>query len=295
MKHWLLRPVVFLLTLSTGLLFGWILFGSSNYVTRHKETEFNQPTSSTSTIRCNDVSPFEFTDLAGEIHYFDSPDFPDNFIDLYNTESVLRKSEAAPRHGQKWFVMTEKNGKYEIKSSVVKVKQLATVSYVGDENDAKLIFDVTDNPLFAFRGIKNIKPGPVKTLYLRPTNAEIETRGLPIGPMETGYSQDFNLNDQWTTLRVSEGQTTSGNRIGLLVLERPDHRLKQIVARNYFEGGKTIIGTLYWAGDLDNDGKLDLYFDEFNEKAFWGRLYLSSHASDGEMLKLVATFGFGGC
>ena len=49
-------------------------------------------------------------------------------------------------------------------------------------------------------------------------------------------------------------------------------------------------------GDLDNDGKLDLYFDEFNEKGYFGvSLYLSSEAEKGKLVKVVATFGTAGC
>ena len=53
---------------------------------------------------------------------------------------------------------------------------------------------------------------------------------------------------------------------------------------------------LLWAGDIDRDGKLDLYFDQFNEKGFFGvDLYLSSLAADGDLLGLAAGFGSAGC
>lgn len=54
--------------------------------------------------------------------------------------------------------------------------------------------------------------------------------------------------------------------------------------------------SLLWAGDLDRDGKLDLFMDILNHYA--GRhyaLYLSSEAEDGELVKLVADLFIHGC
>lgn len=108
--------------------------------------------------------------------------------------------------------------------------------------------------------------------------------------METGYKHDFNLNESWYTLRVATAVDNRGSKIAALVLEHEDK--SQIVTVNY-DG---IIGNLLWIGDLDNDGKIDLYIDQFNEKGYNGvGLYLSTHAAPGKMVNLAATFGTAGC
>ncbi|MGH9947478.1 MAG: hypothetical protein ACRD6X_09775 [Pyrinomonadaceae bacterium] len=236
----------------------------------------------------------EFRDL-DDYEILDYPEFPDNFIDLHNSGSLLRRSEMVGKNGQKWLVMTEVNDRYAIRPSVAKVRQLKSISYVGDENDARISFGLPGNPIFAFRGIANVKPGKVTTVYLRPTYDEIDRRNLPIEAMKTGFKRELNLHENWYTLRVSLGQTINGVTVGVLVLE--NNGVQQVVARNYGEPKwGTIIGDLLWAGDIDNDGKLDLYFDEFNEKGYFsGGLYLSSHSKGKELVRLVGLFGYAGC
>lgn len=53
---------------------------------------------------------------------------------------------------------------------------------------------------------------------------------------------------------------------------------------------------IYWAGDLDGDGKLDLYLDLANHyNVGQYRLFLSSPAEKGKLVKEVANFRFVGC
>lgn len=61
-------------------------------------------------------------------------------------------------------------------------------------------------------------------------------------------------------------------------------------------GDRNIFGSLLWVGDLDRDGHLDLYFDEFNEKGFINtELHLSTLAEPGNLVGLAADFSVGGC
>ena len=74
--------------------------------------------------------------------------------------------------------------------------------------------------------------------------------------------------------------------------------MSQVIKQTYHvpSDERDIVGSLLWAGDLDGDGKLDLYFDEFNEKGFTAtELHLSSLAKSGELVKLAASFGMAGC
>lgn len=294
MKRWAFGFVVFLFTLGIGTAVAVFFVFVPN-----AEKTSSEPPPQLVEIAASEPSKDDFVAEFRDLPSYEILDFPelrDNFFDVHNTDGLVRKSETVAKNGESWLVMFESNGKYEIRRSTVKVTQLRTVSYPGDENDARVRFPGKGKAIFAFRNIKNLKIGPVETSYLRPTTDEIVRRDLQIKAMETGFERDFGLNDKrYYTLRVSTGQTTDGEKIGVLVLETDG--IKQVIARNYYDSTYgTIIGELLWAGDIDGDGKLDLYFDEFNEKGYFaGGLYLSSHADEGELVKLVAMFGYAGC
>lgn len=294
MKRWLIRFSVFLSAVVLGVSAAWLFLVEKRREVIVKLRPEQGKIAIAEPAAARDQFPPEFFNLP-DYDILQFPDFPGNFVDLNNTGGLVRKSEIVARNGERWLVMFERVGKYAIEPSTARVRQLKTVSYPGDENDAQLSFDIPGQPVFAFRGVSNIKPGPVETVYLRPTGMEIERKNLPIEAMKSGFKRELNLNENWYTLRVSQGLDTKGTKVGVLVLETGG--VQQIVARNYFESDYgTIIGDLLWAGDIDNDGRLDLYLDEFNEKGYFaGGLYLSSHAGEGELVKLVGVFSFGGC
>lgn len=250
-------------------------------------------TSEKSKAPADDFNP-EFYDLPN----FEDVDYPQagkHLIDLHQVDGVYRESEVIARNRQNWLVFGERNNHYLLEYSKAKVKRLSTTSYTGEENDVRLTFDTEAKPILAFRNFEPLRPSTITTIYLRPTTEEIDMRNLPIGAMEDGYSRDFNLHDSWYTLRVSKGIQKDGTKVGVLVLEHDDQ--KQVVDfTQYFEGEPVIIGDLLWVGDLDNDRKLDLYINRYNEKGgFGGFLFLSSEADAGKMVKLSATWGLAGC
>lgn len=223
------------------------------------------------------------------------PESADRLIDVFETGGIYRESEVVAKSGETWLTLIESKGKYSLTRSKAKVQRKRTISYPGDEYDVRLTFDKPGVPIIATRNLEALKPGPVTTIYHRPSWKEIDRRNLPIDAMKTGYKREFNLNENWYTLRVSQGLSKDGTVIGVLLIELDG--VSQMIAQNYHdpEYGETI-GDLLWVGDLDSDGKLDLYFDEFNEKGYFGvGLYLSSEAEPGQLVKLVATFGMAGC
>ena len=236
----------------------------------------------------------EFRDLPNydDIAY---PESTDSLIDVFETGGVYRESEVIAKSGETWLTLFELNGKYSLMSSKAKVQRKRTISYPGDEYDVRLTFDKPGMPIFAAKNLKALKSGPVTTVYHRPSWKEIDRRNLPIDSMKTGYKRQFSLNENWYTLRVSQAMSKDETKTGVLVLEYDG--IAQVIAQNYHEPGYgEIIGDLLWVGDLDNDGKLDLYFDHFNEKGgFSVGLYLSSEADPGKLVKLAATFGTAGC
>ncbi len=236
----------------------------------------------------------EFRELpnADEIKW---PESDENLIDIFQIGGVYRESDVIAKSGETWLTLFENHGNYSLYHARANVHRLKTSSYTGDELDVRLTFDRPGIPILAVRNIKSLRPGKVNILYNRPSENEIESRNLPIGEMEDGYKQNFNLNESWYTLRVSTGLAKDGTKLGILVLEHKNEK-QVIYSTQFVPGEKIIIGDLFWVGDLDNDGKLDVYLDTYDEKGGrGGSLFLSSEAEQDKLVKLVATFGVPGC
>lgn len=291
MKRDLLGATTFLAAFAVACIFTmpFVSERASYLLTEHTANEGPNQAACETTLQ--DATP-EFSNF----YIDDHSDFSSgNLIDLTETGNIYRESEVVAKNGEQWLGLFEKNGQYSLIKSKVKVNRLKTISYAGEDRDVDLTFSNGREPIFAVRNIEGVEPGPVTTLYHRPPVLEIYKRNLPISPIEKGYKRHFVLHNKWYTLRVSHGVNADGERVAVLVLE--DSQTSQVIAQTFHEpGGLDRIGELYWVGDLDNDGKLDLYFDEFNEKGyFFVKLYLSSAARPGQSVGLAATFGMAGC
>ena len=112
---------------------------------------------------------------------------------------------------------------------------------------------------------------------------------------EVGTVSKMELNGKPYLLRASTGLSKDGSKLAVLVLQTEE--LTQVIdSLPHAVGEATFVGNLLWAGDLDRDGKLDLYFEPYNEKGgLDSQLYLSSHAGKNELVKLVSIFGVMGC
>ena len=241
------------------------------------------------------------TDARTEVEFYNLPDRGDQYsldvskklVDFLETNGIFRESEAVAGSGEDWLVLQRRYGDISLISAQSTLTKKQTVSYAGPEQDVELSFLGISSPIFAITNVAGVKPGRVTTLFCQPRRNG--SAFLSDEEMKTGYKRSFKLNENWYTLRVSRGQTQTGRTIGLLVLE--GNGTMQLIARNLYQPDfGEIIGNLLWAGDLDGDGKLDLYFDHYNEKGSLGTgLYLSSHADEGKLVKLVATFSTLGC
>lgn len=208
-------------------------------------------------------------------------------------DGIYRTSEVVAKPGQSWLVLTKDGNKYSLQKSRASVKQLRSVSWPGDENDAKLAFGVKGKAIFAVRNIPELRPGDVTTVFHENPNSESDPQ---TGEISDGYHHTFELGDSRYVLRVSRGLTKDGDKAAVLVLESGGVKqvIKQVPAA--ISPDRNIIGSLIWAGDIDHDGKLDLSVDEFNEKgATLVDLYLSTKAVRGNLVELAAGFVTAGC
>jgi len=228
-----------------------------------------------------------------------NPDFKTKLVDVIEHGGVYRKSEVIAKSGETWLGLFEQNGKLSLNRTKVNVRLDPSQEGPGDEDYVRLSFNQRSLPLFIVKNSKALMPGPVTPLYHRLSMKETDEGNLPIKSLTIGYKEKFRLNGEEYTLRVAPGITRDGTTANVLILET-DKRSQVITYNTYYRDTNTkydIIGDLLWIGDLDGDGKLDLYFSDFGyEKGGFGsNLFLSSAAEDGKLVKQVASFGTAGC
>jgi hypothetical protein len=141
------------------------------------------------------------------------------------------------------------------------------------------------------------KPASVKT------GIEISTGPLPpivlIRGLEPGAVKSARMERKRS---LGDGKPVKAGDASLLAVTKG--KVQQLVLT---QGAKTQVlyeqldgdldgWELRWAGDLDADGKLDLLIqadEHYNLKTT--RLFLSTHAKDGELMREVAKFSTSGC
>ncbi len=132
-------------------------------------------------------------------------------------------------------------------------------------------------------------PPPGRPFILRGLKAgagEAREVSAPL-PVSLYQERKVQLGKAWT-LAVVEREA------GGFKLVLADRKRRQVLYRQ--EGGEVEGWTLYWAGDLDRDGRLDLVLSaDSNANVTTLRLFLSSEAAPGELLREVATFTRSGC
>jgi len=161
-----------------------------------------------------------------------------------------------------------------------------------------VVIDSGEIPLFLVRGIENVGLGPASILtaeseryssfdggsnYLRPG----ESLTLKLGRGEYRLT----AHGKYDSTRPDSDRLVLGYRLALI---GPDGQSQDLGAPARFaEDG---VPVLLWAGDLDRDGKIDLYMDltdHYNVRDYV--LLLSSHASGGLLVKRVASRRYVGC
>ncbi len=296
MKRWIFSFLVFPLTLAAGYLLA--TFPGSTEPACLQATTQNEAVLSTGSLTIKDDFKPEYADLI-DLEDLDWPDYSVELIDVFQHGNAYRKSEVIAKNGESWFGLFEEKGKFSLRQAKTKVKIDRSYTGYGDEDYVRLKTEHRKQPVFLIKDLKALKAGPVGSLYLRPHWNEISERNLPIKSMSVGYREEFWLGDKNYVLRVTLGMTRKNEKVNVLVLE--SQGVSEIVTYNrHFRDANSnydIIGDLLWVGDLDGDGKLDLYFDDFGyEKGgFSSGLYLSSEAKKDELVRQVASFGTAGC
>ena len=136
------------------------------------------------------------------------------------------------------------------------------------------IFAISGNPMANMGSVRTASAGQALDLLRSAHTWEFLGQNYKLGTVNAGAEE--------SGFKGAQLQFSSGS-VNQVLFELP-------------EGGDDPGWTLMWAGDLDGDGKLDLYMDvsdhyNVSEK----RLFLSSLAKDGELVREVAVLRTVGC
>jgi len=183
---------------------------------------------------------------------------------------------------------TEKNAQYKLRKTRVKI----TIVYdgindePGQKTGKKITIPDNEEPVFLVRGVDSLKPGPVETCHykLPPSTAE---------QLPCGTKLPLKLKNSKTYLHVKGSK--KGDTISNCTLTLESNGRKQVIY-NEKEVGDSGTPKLLWAGDLDGDGKLDLFMDTTNHyNISRPTLFLSGKAKRGKLVQEVAFIDCTGC
>ena len=202
---------------------------------------------------------------------------------------VFHGNEIFAESGEVWLGLYPTENGHALLPSTITVDAAYDPLYDDeDEKTGKQVLVAGDaEPLFLIRGLKTLKPGPVKTLT---TEQAILT---------PGKSMHFGLGrgDSYQLIVFGERYEDS---IGITSLQEYEIEIReggrsQVLVS--FSATDAAVPSLLWAGDLDHDGKLDLLINAaFHYNIYTAPvLFLSSTAEDGELLDKVAMFFATGC
>ncbi len=207
-------------------------------------------------------------------------------------------SEGPMSPGDGWWGLFPVEGGYVLESAEVTVVPDSPPmgDKTGGRTGKKLSISQKTEPLFLVRGANRLKEGPVVSLALPPEGTFLYPgQALNLTQTKEGVTDLESLVALGTYAKLEESYYGfSGYRLRLISETSPT-RESQVVASvsicDPYSGPR-----IFWAGDLDGDGKTDLFLDiskyEINSHFV---LYLSSAAKEGELVGLVGEWITLGC
>lgn len=253
------------------------------------EVELSSPTK----IELQTIAPVEAKKDDFEPKMFKVADFWDESLNQENkhfieTGEVSNGENFKFKSGDIWFGLFGEN---KIKQTKIRVKR----SVDEDLNWTEISAKANEKPLFLVKKLKNVKEGKVRTLFRGLTWEEVRDTEKQQTTLKKGFSENFKLGSKQYTLRVEEGIDENQNKILVLLLETGSK--SQMIHYIDYMGEGDYVGNLFWVGDMDSDGKLDLFMDFWNyEKGYYSSgLFLSSEAKNGKLVKRFEYLAFSGC
>jgi len=211
-------------------------------------------------------------------------------------------SEVSDRSSGKWLGLYLRGETFELVSCNVQVEPChdGVSDPPGGKSGRAVVVDADGTPLFLVRGLGDVGPKPVTIVTAKPEDGPGQLVGRGSRYLRPGEHLRLTLGraeyrlaamGKYDPTRSDNDRLVLGYR---LTLTGPGGQSQDLAAPSRFaEDG---VPSLVWAGDLDRDGKLDLYMDftdHYNVSDYV--LLLSSHAAAGRLVKKVASRRYVGC
>ncbi len=200
---------------------------------------------------------------------------------------LFHGGEAPVKSGDGWLGLVHDAGNSSSVRTLIRVEQAEDpiVDAPGETTGSEVMVD-GPAPVFLTRGIPSLTAGHVHTVLLGSDGGSTVTGGESLRFTLAG--EDYRL------IVTNRGQLFDRQaKPSSLIFHGGG------ISQKLYEWPKGLSDEhceLIWAGDLDGDRKLDLYMDISNHyNVTHRRLYLSSAAEDGELVKEVASFRTVGC
>jgi hypothetical protein len=203
--------------------------------------------------------------------------------------------EIAAKTGQRWLGLFVNGRRSRLRYSTINVRGVYddVTDYGAKRKTGKRITVNSDQqPVFLLNNSSTLKPGPVKTVF--EMKADEPSQGLEKFP------QTLKLGRRSYILKVVSPDKTP---VQCLMSDFPKNA-RLVLASGHAQQvlytldvcGNDPIWYLVWAGDIDRDGKLDLYVNVTQHYDYSDRvLLLSSLARKGKLVRDAAIFETGGC
>lgn len=203
-------------------------------------------------------------------------------IKLLETGEGFHGDQINAKSGEIWLGLFKENGAYLLRSTKIKVRLVRDemVDEIGRKTGKNVSVNGKNQPIFLLKKADMLREGEVKMLFYNPEGEELAS-------FEKPFVAEYEINNKKYTLRAERIDNSAK-----FTLETEN--VKQILYSVDRMGDAT--WSLSWVGDLDGDGKLDVFADlndfyNFSER----RLFLSSQAEKGKLVKQVANFWTSGC
>jgi hypothetical protein len=244
--------------------------------------------SSPQTIEIINVKPDDFDDTK------------DFIVKLLEPGEGFHGEEVIGKSGEVWLGLFEENDKYFLRPTKLKITNVH--DGIADElkwqKTGKNV-GVSDksSPIFLLKNADYLEKGEIATFQKGlkysdiPEDSEVSYDKL-MTSLNVGFSQSYEVNGVYFKLEVIEAIDQQLKKVFAVVLSGDGK--SQIVHTSYDDSDG--LGTLYWVGDLDKDGKPDFYMDLYVHYNVGNQtLFLSSKAGENELIRQVAVFWTTGC